>query len=268
MLINGTYHCWYLGSDSNGNTGIGHATSSDLVSWTKDSANPVLTPTGSGWEAQRIGSPDVVEDGGTYYMFYNGRDSNGNDAVLLATSSDPGGDNWTRSSENPVLEPSSSGWDSGNVNQPSLEIDGSGTWHMLFSGNDGSTPPAYAGHATSSDLVNWSKDSSNPILSPSSSGWDSEETFNTDMILVDGDWQVMFRGAPGDHVGRAVGSSLDDLTKSPDNPEIERSGSGWDSSRVSGPSFIEENGELKLLYHGNDSTSSSGIEIGLARATL
>jgi predicted GH43/DUF377 family glycosyl hydrolase len=82
VIHDGTiYHMWYLGGDSL-NPGlpfptaskVGYATSSDGITWTKaDSVNPVLEagPFGT-WDGFGVGDPDVIYDGTTYHMYYDG----------------------------------------------------------------------------------------------------------------------------------------------------------------------------------------------------
>jgi len=82
VIYNGTnYQMWYEGGDSL-NPGlpwpwtsrIGYATSSDGITWAKaDNVNPVLEegPFGT-WDGIGVGSPDVIYDGTTYHMYYQG----------------------------------------------------------------------------------------------------------------------------------------------------------------------------------------------------
>lgn len=78
--FSGTYHLWYHAAPASGNnpTDIYHATSSDRITWTQTSPNP-LTHTGTGDEADQIADPNVVVHAGTAYLFY--------DTTINATSS-------------------------------------------------------------------------------------------------------------------------------------------------------------------------------------
>lgn len=74
---NGEYHMWY-GGGSNGtyyDQQVGYATSLDGITWTKFPLNPVLTRGNNGdWDQILSSFPSVINDGGTYKMWYTGRD--------------------------------------------------------------------------------------------------------------------------------------------------------------------------------------------------
>ena len=73
VKVGSTYHLWYssgLGSAG----GIGHATSPDGTTWTKDAANPVL-PAGSGSWDDVIFAPAVIYEDCKFQLFYTGCDS-------------------------------------------------------------------------------------------------------------------------------------------------------------------------------------------------
>ena len=55
---------WYQGSNADKSiTGIGHATSTDGITWLKDAANPLVlgSPLGE-WDAERVFYPTVAEN--------------------------------------------------------------------------------------------------------------------------------------------------------------------------------------------------------------
>ena len=72
------YHMWfcYRGSRSfrNGPDAyrIGYAYSEDLIHWRRDDAHAGISPSVSGWDAQMIAYPSVVEVDNQVFMFYNG----------------------------------------------------------------------------------------------------------------------------------------------------------------------------------------------------
>jgi len=81
---------------------LGHATSTDLRTWTPH--DPVL-PAGShgAWDECGNWAPDIIEVDGTYYCYYTGSDSNNNQAIGLATSTDLF--HWEKHAANPVVVP-------------------------------------------------------------------------------------------------------------------------------------------------------------------
>jgi len=87
---NGKWHMWYSGGTSGVNHGIGHATSTDGLAWTRDAGNPLLHVTdGVDWRNNRTYCPMVIEDGGIYKMWFSGKDATGNYAIGYATADGP-----------------------------------------------------------------------------------------------------------------------------------------------------------------------------------
>jgi len=112
LLIDGIYHMWYTGRDGSLNQ-IGHATSTDGISWEKDPMNPVLTAGTTGaWDDINVWNPDVYYDGYSFHMWYCGaQTAYGDWKIGYAVSLD--GRNWQKISiEKPVMHVgSASQWD-------------------------------------------------------------------------------------------------------------------------------------------------------------
>jgi len=72
---------WYSGGTGSMNHGIGYATSSDGIHWTKDAGNPILHKTDTGypgypWRNKRTYTPMVIDDGsGIMKMYFSGESS-------------------------------------------------------------------------------------------------------------------------------------------------------------------------------------------------
>lgn len=77
----GLYEMFY-----HGDFGIGRATSTDGINWTKDPENPILRPTKDTFDAKRVFNPYVLKKDGIYYMWYTGINYNDQWQVGLATS--------------------------------------------------------------------------------------------------------------------------------------------------------------------------------------
>ena len=96
------YEMWYT-ADGTATQGprIGYAWSSDGLSWTKSSDNPVLTGEAGTWEGGEVANPAVIREGvAGCKMWYRGGVSGGH-ALGLATSDD--GTAWVKYGSNPVL---------------------------------------------------------------------------------------------------------------------------------------------------------------------
>lgn len=70
------YYMWYGGNNVDGyGQKVGYAWSSDGINWTKSNANPVLTNGATGtWDVNTASFPSVMNDDGTYKMWYTGKD--------------------------------------------------------------------------------------------------------------------------------------------------------------------------------------------------
>lgn len=95
VLKNGsTYEMWYTGEH-----GIGRATSTDGIHWTKYAGNPVLA---TGWGGGSALQPTVILEGGTYKMWF--RHTVGGQ-ISIGYAESPDGIHWTVHPSNPVLTP-------------------------------------------------------------------------------------------------------------------------------------------------------------------
>ena len=104
VKVGGLYHLYYCSSRPREVWKIGHATSADGIHWTKDPANPVLTPGKEGeWDGSSLGAPHVVHRQGRFFMFYSGGavQETPDFCIGLATSSD--GARWRKWRKNPIL---------------------------------------------------------------------------------------------------------------------------------------------------------------------
>jgi len=150
---NSTYHMYYHGG------GVGHATSNDGKNWIRDSANNPVLSTTEGIETA-VGVPFVWKEGDIWYMLYRGQFVAYGEAAGLATSSD--GLNWNKHPNNPVLDGDSGEWDSGGAEiWGTIKIDDTyyTYYEVYYAGS------RHIGIANSTDLVNWTKDPNNPIMS-------------------------------------------------------------------------------------------------------
>jgi hypothetical protein len=96
------YEMWYIGESAGApEAQIGYAWSSDGLTWTKSSANPVLVGKTGYWEEGAIAHPAVIAEGpASYQMWYRGG-GNSQQAIGQATSTD--GLDWAKYDDNPVL---------------------------------------------------------------------------------------------------------------------------------------------------------------------
>jgi predicted GH43/DUF377 family glycosyl hydrolase len=72
--INGTYVATFGGAPAMPSTesGVGLVTSTDGMSWSQVTGNPVLSPSSSGWDSGYVTGAAFVPVNGNYFLYYNG----------------------------------------------------------------------------------------------------------------------------------------------------------------------------------------------------
>lgn len=192
VKIGSTYHMWYAGSTGASVSGfsIGHATSSDLSTWSKDPANPVFTGGGEG-----VNEPSVIyepnDSGREYKMLYTKgtgtNDDIGNEDIGYAYSSD--GTNWTDYGE--VF--------TGRELQDQEQIKIDDTYYMFLNDIGGNILMSI-----SADHVNWTI----PMaigLSPTALTFDSEAMWAPTIEDIGGMYYMYYQGTSGGGVQHRLG---------------------------------------------------------------
>jgi len=171
VLFDGTEYKMYYMGDSVNHSSIGLASSPDGKTWERYSGNPIIRAGVSGsWDESGTSFCSALHKDSTYYLWYSGGNASGISGIGLATSAD--GQHWTKHPGNPILHQSVSGWDQSAVVAPAV-VHYNGTFYMAYLGASTTVCCQLSvGWASSPDGVNWNKDSSTPILTPSS-GWEN-----------------------------------------------------------------------------------------------
>jgi len=168
----GTYYMVYEGSGHHLYNWIGLATSTDGVNFVKHPTPIIQNDTSSGsWEKGGMGTPNIYKSGTTWYVYYTA--SNGTD-YQIGVASGASLTGLSKSSLNPIIRTSSTGWDSGTVGKRDIIVSG-GVYYMVYEGSTDGVPLANnivdfsqsnwsSGLARSTDLIHWTKFPLNPIL--------------------------------------------------------------------------------------------------------
>ena len=263
VLYDGSsFMMWYSGEDNLGTTTIGLATSTDGVSWSRYSGNPVLKVGAPGqWDSGSVNEAAVIRDGAQYKMWYSGALYFGNGSIQkyqigYATSSD--GINWARYSGNPVLTTDGPvAWDDKWVWRPTVISTSSG-YVMYFRGVSFGSPAAKAGVATSTDGMHWTK-TTVLTMPPGASGWDAYSrsigSLNLGNVMKTGNTYVMAYSSIKTKTSQSeigAASSTDGINWAPysDNPVITFGQSGWDSNGVISPMMVAVGNQYLVYYHG------------------
>lgn len=143
-----TYHAYYSYDQF---TKIGHATSSDGITWTDDVAhNPILTTgVGKEWDNQSVAIFNAWKEGPNWYALYRG---NG-DKIGLTTSKD--GISWTKSGYNPVISNIRGVADPAGI----IKV---GTTYYLYTNTTGGDRQVNI--LTSTNLIIWTLQAKSPLL--------------------------------------------------------------------------------------------------------
>lgn len=269
------FHALYDG-DGPAHFDIGHATSPDLIHWSKNSDNPVIDGTApDSWDYFRTVDPGVIIENGRQYMFYSGKSTDASQQIGLAVSDD--WTTWYKHQKNPIILHGHSGtWKQNNVaNACVRKYDG--RYHMLFQGNY--HPPGerdtQVGYARSKDLINWHLHPQNPVLPTSSpTAPDDHYVAGPTFHRVEDRYHVFYASQKhGDEyrtLSHAVSDDLVDWTRNPGNPVLNPGASGsWDDFMVSNPTLVQDPSDASwfLLYSGVDDATRT-MEIGLSRVSF
>jgi predicted GH43/DUF377 family glycosyl hydrolase len=246
-------HLFYSGNDSSVYK-IGVASSPvsgfDGTNFTKYGSNPILSPGTSGaWDDGGVTHPFVLydPDDGLWKMYYMGI-SGSDSAIGLATATDPLGP-WTKHPSNPVVEPTET-WEDVALYSPLVLRESASSWKMLYTGNN-PAGPARIGLATSTDGVTWTKYPSNPVLSPSGSGWMAASVFaSRTLVKLGGTYHLYFAGKQTElgysKIGYASSTDLITWTLGSSNPILSPS-RAWEGDEVENPNLIQV-GATQYLY--------------------
>lgn len=173
----GTYYLFYFGTTGKGyERGIKSmnlATSTDLVTWTRHKNNPIIAPSGIGWRRDAIWHPNIVNDNGRYYLFFNASGvvnemgmGLSEEFIGYATSDDLV--NWNVDDTNsPLLVGSAKpgAWDaSGRAGDPSVFKVGD-RWYMAWYSWDRKNSADGMAWTTDEEFpLNWRVYENNPVL--------------------------------------------------------------------------------------------------------
>lgn len=272
LILDNVYHMWYSGGNDN-SIQIGHATSPDGVTWTKDSQNPVLKlgATGS-WDQGHVYFPEVLYKDGVFHMWYTGGDTHNHEEIGYATSTD--GTVWTKYEGNPVfLRGEADTWDNIYVGTCCIFFKDE-LFHMYYGAN-GTIAQLYfkVGYATSPDGIIWTRYEQNPVFeNPPSGNWDYPRVQPSHVIQDAEGYKLWYSGgyAMKWRIGFATSPDGLNWARAVNNPVFDWGKEGkWDSAQVSFPSVLFDESEdvYKMWYGGGDNINREGIGYAEAGVT-
>lgn len=256
LFYDNTYHMYYDGSGPRP-YGIGHATSTDGIIWTRDLNNPILELGAAGeWDDYFISDPFVVKADTIFHMWYGAEFGTESGIYRTGHATSPDGINWTKDPDNPVKDIAEYFDATEYCVHSSVMHDGS-LYHMYFSKGRWSSNRMDICHATSSDGWNWTIDPQNPVME----GFKWNCATN---VIFDGDRYFMWF-CSGDSWEWAINIAFSDdgstWEKYGNNPVISKGPSGsWDGLCAGRNVVLFDSTEFKYKtwYTG---TNRSGYEI-------
>lgn len=262
--------------------GIYYAESSDGVSWTQDSGNPIIASIGAGVK--------VFKHASTYYLYAGPGDFSG---TSISAYTSPDGVTWTLQNAS-ALVPSQT-WENTSIYQLAICDVVGGTWYGYYCGAPKTGSGFLEGLATSTDGIHWTKSLSNPVASMSNgvlnfgAPWTGSGNFTFQKIGASyyGWSQITLSEFPGALINASFSlpssltrwsaptaagpwTQLGSLTYYCNDPATE--GTNTALGQVADPTILEVSGETHLFYSavpdGTAETTASYINHAIAGMTL
>lgn len=247
---NNIYKMYYTGRQ-NDYYQIGYATSEDGINWTKDPGNPII-PLGTegAWDRNRAAT-QILLINDTLHMWYQCW-TPGNDNYSIGHGYSVDGLNWCLCS-GPVLERGGGGvWDEAFVQGATVLYDGH-LYHMWYGGST-NEEETMIGYATSSDGINWTKFSCNPVIELGAQGtFYDEKVFFPYVIYDDNKFKMWFTAYDGYYGRIGYAESLNRIEWAIYTYPIVDAGEwgGWDQEFPHAPCILKQENNYKMWYGGD-----------------
>jgi predicted GH43/DUF377 family glycosyl hydrolase len=260
VISDGIYRMYYVGVAAAASKYVLYAESNDGLNWYKPISNPILYPGNYGtWDSWAV-HPGAVfkDDDGIYKMYYCGfADQYSQWHIGLATSSD--GINWEKRSQ-PILN-GTSGWEY-QIGASSI-IKKDGVYYLYYYGR--SLPNYSIAVATSSDGINFTKHTSNPILT-NQQAWELNGVLYPSVISQTNGLKMVYMNSNGSGFGIATSSDGLNWIKSNNNPFFtnQNTANSWAVEKIAYPFWLKLPNETRIYYSGI-SNYSDDLKIGMVR---
>ena len=158
---------------------------------------------------------------------------------------------WTDFVNNPVFGPSGSYWDYNRVTEPEIIFD-DGEYRMYYTGQG--DVQGSIGLAFSTDGINWTNSSNNPVLLPGSYGsWDQSAVAAPTVIKDETGYKLYYHGWSDEYGNWDIGlaTSTDGINRVKYPTPVMYGSSGWEY-QLGPSSIIKINGTYYLYYLGRN----------------
>lgn len=204
LKLGNEYYMWFTRIANNPlNFDLYYSTSNNGLNW--NTSTHLEFDISTSWDSQHKGAQEVIYDSDSqiYKLWYTALGLfNGSTRWRIGYATSTNGINWNKHFI-PVLQ-AEAGWEGADVGNVSVLYE-NGIYHMWYHAQTG------IGHATSTDGINWIKNSDNPILTPSPSSFDSKRVLNPYVLKKDNVYYLYYAGVGNDdkwRIGLAISDSL------------------------------------------------------------
>ena len=240
---------------------------------THDPRNPVVVPSGCGFDAYTIEYPCLFVnpfDRRLYCYYLGRRQKPPKQTGLLVSDGDWGV--WQKLVNEPVIA-AETAFETRGSSHPSAAIDGD-TIHLLYTGE--SSGPDVLCHATASlsDPLGVIKDPGNPVFEGSGAEWDSQGVREAELLKGPEYFHIFYGGSDGTtwRAGHVRTKDFRTFEANPANPLLDcsKDPEAFDSNGILTPQVFRCGDRWAMLYagqHGTDHQTGLTWQSGLAVAT-
>jgi predicted GH43/DUF377 family glycosyl hydrolase len=217
---------------------------------------PVIPTKPGTWRQTYTANADLIELNEVYYMYYRGTGFGHDRIGLLRVDKDRfDGEHWEEPHPEPILDVGAPGsFDDINLLDPSAAV-ADGTVYLYYSavGTGGES----IGLATSTDGVNFTKHSGNPVL----------QGRCPEIVCKDGKfylYYVLNNGYGGYNIHLAVSNNGFDFEAHSESPILSVDRDAWDSQTVTTPRIFQDRGLYYMIYAGDHCSKDDPKRFGLS----
>jgi predicted GH43/DUF377 family glycosyl hydrolase len=232
--------------------------------WLKEDL-PVLSPGNIDEDASGVTLGSVVQYGNSFRVYYTGRSSTGVLTICVAITNN--GESFDEFIPLFSGDSMSMRWDA--VRRDPVVVFLDDVWLMYYIGE---MYISQVGLAISGNGIDWTL-LNQPVLSPSSSGFDSWSILDCHVVLHSNLFMMYYTGMDSNMSNTAIGYAFSGdggtWTKSPNNPVLKPSAtsSAWDSGYIRSPWIVPTRDQYIMYYLGGKGSDSNGGLSSIGYAT-
>lgn len=227
---------------------------------------PVINTVENTWESIDVLNPSVIMWKGKYYNYYSGWDGNVW-RTGIAVSED--GINWTKKSDNPILDVRNDSWDSAYIVANGSAVVFQNKVYYFYQGTEADTKTSAIGLAISNDAENFEERTNSPVLqSGEDIAWDCRGVADPYVINFNGKLYMYYLGQNEkgiQRLGVAVSEDGVNWVKYANNPIMDVGVKGaFDENGLGEPSVVYRAPYFYMLYTGRNAEEQRNIGVAVS----